>query len=82
MDGGGQPLANEDGTVWVSFNGELYNDPTLRKRLLDAGHTDDARLGYMGHGVDMFTTPALAELGVDEPPEQGAVLPTRPLPKL
>jgi len=54
----------------------------LGSMLFDAGHTDDARLGYMGHGVDMFTTPALAELGVDDPPEQGAVLPTRPLPEL
>jgi aminoglycoside phosphotransferase (APT) family kinase protein len=54
----------------------------LGSMLFDAGHTDDPRLGLMGHGVDMFTTPALAELGVDDPPEQGAVLPTRPLPEL
>jgi hypothetical protein len=54
----------------------------LGSMLFDAGHTDDARLGLMGHGVDMFTTPALAELGVDDPPEQGAVLPTRPIPEL
>src|SRR5947209_5797363 len=54
----------------------------LGSMLFDARHTDDPRLGLMGHGVDMFTTPALAELGVDEPPEQGAVLPTRPIPEL
>jgi hypothetical protein len=29
----------------------------------------------MGYGVEMFTTPALAELGIDTPPEAGAVLP-------
>ena len=46
----------------------------LGSMLFDAGHTDDPRLGFMGHGVDMFTTPALAELGIDEPPVQGAVL--------
>lgn len=33
-----QPLPNEDGTVWVSFNGELYNFPELRKELTRAGH--------------------------------------------
>jgi aminoglycoside phosphotransferase (APT) family kinase protein len=54
----------------------------LGSMLFDAGHTDDPRLGLMGHGVDMFTTPALAELGIEEPPEQGAVLPTRAQPEL
>jgi hypothetical protein len=44
--------------------------------LFDAGHTDDPRLGVMGYGVEMFTTPALAELGIDAPPEAGAVLPS------
>jgi hypothetical protein len=47
----------------------------LGSMLFDAGHSDDPRLGFMGYGVEMFTTPALAEVGVDEPPEQGAVLP-------
>lgn len=47
----------------------------LGAMLFDAGHTDDARLGLMGYGVSMFTTPALAELGVDDPPDDGAVLP-------
>jgi asparagine synthase (glutamine-hydrolysing) len=39
IEGGSQPMANEDETVWVSFNGEIYNDPALRKGLLAAGHT-------------------------------------------
>jgi asparagine synthase (glutamine-hydrolysing) len=33
-----QPLSNEDGTVWVSFNGELYDFPELRAELELAGH--------------------------------------------
>ena len=33
-----QPLANEDGTVWVAFNGELYNHAELRRELQRAGH--------------------------------------------
>jgi aminoglycoside phosphotransferase (APT) family kinase protein len=47
----------------------------LGSMLFDAGHTDDQRLGLMGYGVAMFTTPALAELGITDPPEDGAVLP-------
>lgn len=31
--GGGQPMSNEDGSIWVSYNGELYNEPGLRKEL-------------------------------------------------
>jgi asparagine synthase (glutamine-hydrolysing) len=38
VHGGHQPLSNEDGTVWVALNGEIYNHPALRKRLLEHGH--------------------------------------------
>src|SRR5512135_1825590 len=30
---GRQPLSNEDGTVWISFNGEIYNFEDLNRRL-------------------------------------------------
>src|SRR5215471_6801230 len=36
--GGHQPLSNEDGTIWVLVNGEIYNYPELREELLARGH--------------------------------------------
>jgi asparagine synthase (glutamine-hydrolysing) len=39
LEGGHQPLSNEDGTVWVVFNGEIYNFPALRRRLEARGHS-------------------------------------------
>src|SRR5215831_21058964 len=38
LDGGHQPMANEDGTVWVVFNGEIYNHRALRRTLEAEGH--------------------------------------------
>jgi asparagine synthase (glutamine-hydrolysing) len=35
---GHQPLSNEDGTIWIVFNGEIYNFEQLRGDLLARGH--------------------------------------------
>jgi asparagine synthase (glutamine-hydrolysing) len=38
LAGGHQPVFNEDKTVWIVFNGEIYNFPDLRSQLLARGH--------------------------------------------
>jgi asparagine synthase (glutamine-hydrolysing) len=38
LAGGDQPIANEDETVWVVQNGEIYNFPELREEVEAAGH--------------------------------------------
>jgi asparagine synthase (glutamine-hydrolysing) len=35
---GHQPLSNEDSSVWIVFNGEIYNHQDLRKDLESRGH--------------------------------------------
>lgn len=35
---GHQPMSNEDGTIWITYNGEIYNHLSLRKKLIDNGH--------------------------------------------
>ena len=38
LEGGAQPLSNEDETVWVVCNGEIYNYLELREQLIAKGH--------------------------------------------
>lgn len=40
---GHQPMCNEDGTIWVTYNGEIYNFPELRDDLLARGHVFQSR---------------------------------------
>src|SRR5437868_13684891 len=35
---GHQPMANEDETLWISYNGEIFNHADLRPELENAGH--------------------------------------------
>jgi asparagine synthase (glutamine-hydrolysing) len=61
VGGGRQPLSNEDDTVWVVFNGEIYNFLELRHRLESAGHRFRTRSDtetivhlYEDEGLDCF----------------------------
>jgi len=58
--GGSQPICNEDGTVTVVFNGEIYNHHQLRRELTVAGHRFATRSDtevlvhlYESHGPEM-----------------------------
>jgi asparagine synthase (glutamine-hydrolysing) len=43
LSGGQQPMANEDGTVWVTFNGEIFNYVELHDALAARGHRFQTR---------------------------------------
>jgi asparagine synthase (glutamine-hydrolysing) len=56
---GAQPMTNEDETIWIVFNGEIYNFQELRERLIAKGHVFRNRSDteviihlYEEHGVD------------------------------
>ena len=38
LETGNQPISNEDGTVWIVYNGEMYNYKSLRTQLESKGH--------------------------------------------
>src|ERR1700733_5507766 len=51
LEGGAQPLANEDQSVWVVCNGEIYNYIELREKLIAAGHQFSTKSDWevLGH---------------------------------
>jgi asparagine synthase (glutamine-hydrolysing) len=62
LSGGRQPMGNEDGSIWVTFNGEIYNFQDLRPELERQGHrfatssdTEVILHAYEQHGVDCLT---------------------------
>jgi asparagine synthase (glutamine-hydrolysing) len=59
LKSGHQPLSNEDGSVWIVFNGEIYNYKELQEDLLKQGHvfrtncdTETIVHLYEQHGTD------------------------------
>ena len=38
LETGAQPISNEDGTVWITYNGEIYNHRAIRRELEQRGH--------------------------------------------
>lgn len=43
VQNGAQPMCNEDKSIWVVYNGEIYNFENLRKQLKSSGHTFKTR---------------------------------------
>lgn len=61
IEGGAQPMGSDDGSVWVSYNGEIYNHPDLRRELEGLGHryrtqcdTETLVHGWEEWGEDLF----------------------------
>ena len=59
LDNGTQPIANEDETLWIIFNGEIFNYVELREELINKGHrfrtdtdTEVILHLYEDHGVN------------------------------
>ncbi|MEW6417394.1 MAG: asparagine synthase (glutamine-hydrolyzing) [Nitrospirota bacterium] len=62
LEGGWQPIHNEDKTIWITFNGEIFNYKELREDLLSKGHefytksdTEVIIHLYEDHGVDCLS---------------------------
>jgi asparagine synthase (glutamine-hydrolysing) len=62
IDGGHQPMSDEQKSVWVVFNGEIYNFPELKNELEGFGYTFRTRCdtevivhGYRKWGLDVFS---------------------------
>ena len=57
-------MSNEDGTIWVTFNGEIYNHIDLREQLAAAGHifrTHHSDTEVLVHGYEQWGIGGLAE---------------------
>ncbi len=57
-EGGGQPMSNETGSVWISLNGEIYDFRRQSRQLMDRGHRFRSRCDvevvphlYEDHGI-------------------------------
>ncbi len=64
LEAGHQPIYNEDKTLVLTFNGEIYNYKELRKELIEAGHTfaTDADSEVLVHGYEQWREDMLLKL--------------------
>ena len=62
-DAGAQPMSNEDGSLWLTYNGELYNHPDLRSQLTSRGHQFRSRTDteLIVHGYEEWGAEGLLE---------------------
>ncbi len=61
-ESGHQPMANADGSIWITFNGEIYNYTELREQLKSCGYgfksqtdTEVIIYGYQEFGTEFFS---------------------------
>ncbi len=61
---GKQPMYNEDGTIVVTFNGEIYNYQEIKEDLIEKGHIfkTDADTEVLVHGYEEYGTELLQKL--------------------
>ena len=65
LHSGNQPMSNEDDTIYVVCNGEIYNSPELRKSLLKKGHqfkTDHSDIEVILHLYEEYGFDLLSHL--------------------
>jgi asparagine synthase (glutamine-hydrolysing) len=62
-EAGRQPMSNEDGSVWVTYNGEIYNHPELRCELQKFGHEFRSRTDteVILHGYEQWGAEGLLD---------------------
>ena len=61
LKGGRQPMSNEDDSLYITFNGEIYNFQTIKEDLVKKGHTFKTKTdtevilhGYEEYGKDIL----------------------------
>lgn len=61
---GDQPMANEDDSIWIIFNGEIYNYHELREQLVQSGHTFKTKSDteVIIHGYEQYGDEVAAKL--------------------